>query len=226
MKTKIITVDGPSGAGKGAIAGRLADLLGWHLLDSGALYRTTAHACARAGVELNDHQQVAGVARHLQVEFLCAAAESVAVYLQGEDISRAIRSEETGRGASAVGAMPAVRQALLQRQREFLRPPGLIADGRDMGTVVFPSAALKIFLVASVEERAQRRFRQLLALGENVTFARLLRDMEERDERDRSRSLSPLEPADDAIVIDSTATPIDAVLAKVMAEVNRVYPER
>ena len=226
MKTKIITVDGPSGAGKGAIAARLADMLGWHLLDSGALYRTTAHACARAGVELTDHRQVADVARHLQVEFLRSAEESVAVILQGEDISMVIRSEEAGRGASAVGAMPAVRRALLERQRDFLRPPGLIADGRDMGTVVFPSAALKIFLVASVEERAQRRFRQLLALGENVTFARLLRDMEERDERDRSRSLSPLEPADDAIVIDSTATPIDAVLAKVMAEVNRVYSER
>ncbi|MCY4428078.1 MAG: (d)CMP kinase [Halieaceae bacterium] len=226
MWANIITVDGPSGAGKGAIATRLADLLGWHLLDSGALYRTTAHACARAGVELTDHQQVADIARHLQVEFLRSAEESVAVYLQGEDISRVIRSEEAGRGASAVGAMPAVRRALLERQRDFLRPPGLIADGRDMGTVVFPSAALKIFLVASVEERAQRRFRQLLALGENVTFARLLRDMEERDERDRSRSLSPLEPADDAVVIDSTATPIDAVLAKVMAEVNRVYSER
>ncbi len=216
----IITIDGPGGAGKGTIAHLLAGELGWHLLDSGALYRVTAHACEVEGVGLTDESQVADVARHLQVRFVRADSGEVLVYYRDRDCSRAIRTEEGGRGASTVGAMPLVRAALLQRQRDFQQAPGLVADGRDMGTVVFPGAPLKFFLVASAEERAERRFKQLKEKGENVNLARLLGDIQERDERDRSRSVSPLLPADDAIVIDSTATPIDAVFANVMADVN------
>jgi cytidylate kinase len=216
----VITIDGPSGAGKGTIAHLLAGKLGWHLLDSGALYRVTAYACEVEGVGLADESAVADIARHLQVSFLRADSGEVLVCYRDKDCSRAIRTEEGGRGASTVGAMPLVRKALLQRQRDFQQAPGLVADGRDMGTVVFPDAPLKFFLVASAEERAQRRFKQLKDKGENVNLARLLGDIQERDERDRSRSVSPLLPADDAIVIDSSATPIDAVFAKVMADVN------
>ncbi|MEP5765239.1 MAG: (d)CMP kinase [Halieaceae bacterium] len=216
----VITIDGPSGAGKGTVAHMLAAELGWHLLDSGALYRVTAYGCEVDGVGLEDETAVAAVARHLAVSFVHADSGEVLVYYRDRDASRAIRTEEGGRGASTVGAMPLVRQALLQRQRDFLQAPGLVADGRDMGTVVFPDAPLKFFLTASAEERAQRRFQQLKAKGESVNLARLLRDIQERDERDSSRSVSPLLPADDAIVIDSTATPIDAVFAKVMADVT------
>ena len=216
----VITIDGPSGAGKGTIAHLLAGKLGWHLLDSGALYRVTAYACEVEGVGLADESAVADIARHLQVSFLRADSGEVLVCYRDRDCSRAIRTEEGGRGASTVGAMPLVRKALLQRQRDFQRAPGLVADGRDMGTVVFPDAPLKFFLLASAEERAQRRYKQLKAKGENVNLARLLGDIQERDERDRSRSVSPLLPADDAVVIDSSATPIDAVFAKVMADVN------
>ena len=225
MTTPVITIDGPSGAGKGTVAHQLSRQLGWHLLDSGALYRVTAHACTREGVDLADHDAVAAVARQLHVSFLTADNGEVLVYYRDEDASRAIRTEEGGRGASTVGAIPAVREALLVRQRNFLQPPGLVADGRDMGTVVFPAAPLKFFLVASAEERAQRRYKQLIDKGESVNLARLLGDIKERDERDSSRSISPLVPADDAIVIDSTATPIAAVFAKVMADVHRIFPE-
>jgi cytidylate kinase len=216
----VITIDGPSGAGKGTIAHLLAGKLGWHLLDSGALYRVTAYACDVEGVGLTNESAVADIARHLQVSFVRADSGEVLVCYRDKDCSRAIRTEEGGRGASTVGAMPLVRKALLQRQRDFQQAPGLVADGRDMGTVVFPEAPLKFFLVASAEERAQRRFKQLKDKGENVNLARLLGDIQERDERDRSRSVSPLLPADDAVVIDSSATPIDAVFAKVMADVN------
>lgn len=216
----VITIDGPSGAGKGTVAHMLAKRLGWHLLDSGSLYRVTAFGCEYDGVGLDDEERVADVARHLPVRFEQSAAGEVLVFYRDVDASRAIRTEEGGRGASRVGAMPRVREALLQRQRDFARPPGLVADGRDMGTVVFPDAALKFFLTASPEERARRRYKQLKAKGESVSLPRLLRDIEERDERDSSRSVSPLLPADDAIVIDSTATPIDAVFAKVMADVT------
>jgi cytidylate kinase len=216
----VITIDGPSGAGKGTVAHMLAAKLGWHLLDSGSLYRVTAFACVHDGVGLEDEARVAEVARRLDVRFEQATNGEVLVYYRDVDASRAIRTEEGGRGASTVGAMPQVREALLQRQRDFATPPGLVADGRDMGTVVFPDAPLKFFLTASAEERAQRRYKQLIDKGESVSLARLLRDIEERDERDSSRSVSPLLPADDAIVIDSTATPIDAVFANVMADVT------
>lgn len=216
----VITIDGPSGAGKGTVAHLLAAKLNWHLLDSGALYRVTAYACKVEGLGLADESAVANIARHLQVRFVRDDSGEILVYYKEADVSRSIRTEEGGRGASTVGAMPLVRAALLELQRDFRQSPGLVADGRDMGTVVFPDAPLKFFLTASAEERAERRFQQLKARGESVNLARLLRDIQERDERDSSRSVSPLLPATDAIVIDSTATPIDAVFAKVMADVS------
>jgi cytidylate kinase len=216
----VITVDGPSGAGKGTISHMLADTLGWHFLDSGALYRVVGQACLMEGVSWEDHPGVARVARHLEVSFQTAPSGEVMVAYKGIDVSREIRTEEGGRGASTVAVIPAVREALLARQREFRQPPGLVADGRDMGTVVFPSAPLKIFLTASARERAERRYKQLIAKGESVNLPRLLEDIEERDARDSSRDVSPLVPAEDAIVIDSTATAIEDVFARVMQAVR------
>lgn len=213
----VIAVDGPSGAGKGTLCHRLASALGWHLLDSGALYRVTGQACVLDGIDWADHDAVTEVARHLQVAFETAPTGEVLVTYRGQDISRAIRTEEGGRGASTVAAIPAVREALLARQREFRQPPGLVADGRDMGTVVFPDAPLKVFLTASAEERARRRYLQLLEKGENVSLPRLLEDIEERDARDRSRAVAPLMPAEDAVVIDSSQLPIEDVFDRVMA---------
>jgi cytidylate kinase len=216
----VITVDGPSGAGKGTISHMLADRLGWHFLDSGALYRVTGQACLMEGVSWDDHPAVTEVARHLDVSFTAAEDGEILVACRGVDVSRAIRTEEGGRGASTVAAIPGVRQALLKRQREFRRAPGLVADGRDMGTVVFPDAPLKFFLTASAEERARRRYKQLIAKGESVSLPRLLEDIEERDARDSSREVSPLVPAEDAIVIDSTATPIADVFQQAMQKVE------
>ena len=220
MTVPVITVDGPSGAGKGTISHLLAATLGWHFLDSGALYRVTGQACLIEGVSWDDHPAVAEVARHLEVSFHTAADGEVLVAYKGIDVSREIRTEEGGRGASTVATIPAVREALLARQREFRQPPGLVADGRDMGTVVFPGATLKIFLTASARERAERRYRQLLAKGENVSLPRLLADIEERDARDSSRDVSPLLPAEDALVIDSTALPIADVFEQVTVKVR------
>jgi cytidylate kinase len=214
----VITVDGPSGAGKGTISHMLAEHLGWHLLDSGALYRVTGQACLIEGVSLGDYPAVAEIARHLEVSFSTAKNGEILVAYKGLDVSAAIRTEEGGRGASKVAAIPAVREALLHRQRELQRLPGLVADGRDMGTVVFRDAPLKFFLTASVSERAARRHTQLIAKGESVSLPRLLEDIEERDARDRSREISPLAPAEDAIVIDSSASPIADVFERVMYE--------
>ena len=207
----VICVDGPSGAGKGTLSLRLAAALEWHLLDSGALYRVVGFACRQAGVSLDNSDAVAEVARALDVDFSPTDA-GVTVWLSGENVTSAIRSEEGGADASQVAALEPVRAALLLRQQELARPPGLIADGRDMGTVVFPEAPLKIFLTASAEARAERRFHQLQGMGESVSLARLLTDIEQRDARDQSRSVSPLVPAEDAIVIDSTALTADEVL--------------
>ena len=216
----VITVDGPSGAGKGTVSHMLADALGWHFLDSGALYRVTGQACLIEGVNWDDHPAVTAIARHLQVSFRAAASGEILVAYKGVDVSREIRMEAGGRGASTVAAIPAVREALLARQREFLRAPGLVADGRDMGTVVFPAAPLKIFLTASARERAERRYKQLIAKGENVSLPRLLEDIEERDARDSSREVAPLVPAQDAVIIDSTGTSIEDVFAQAMQEVR------
>ncbi len=218
----VIAVDGPSGAGKGTIAHLLADTLGWHLLDSGALYRVVGHACVLEGVSWDDHPAVTDIARHLDVSFTTAADGEIRVAYRGKDVSRAIRTEEGGLGASRVAVIGPVREALLARQREMRRPPGLVADGRDMGTVVFADAPLKFFLTASAEERAARRYKQLMDKGESVSLPRLLQEIRERDERDSTREVSPLVPAEDAIAIDSTATPIEEVFEQVM----RVVRER
>ena len=207
----VICIDGPSGAGKGTLSQRLATDLGWHLLDSGALYRAVGFAGRLAAVSLEDSDAIAGIARSLDVEFKPTDG-GVSVWLVGEDVTAHLRTEEGGRDASTVAALPAVREALLLRQRELARPPGLIADGRDMGTVVFPRAPLKIFLTASAEARAERRFHQLQGMGESVSLARLLTDIRQRDARDQYRAVSPLVPAEDAIVIDSTALSADEVL--------------
>lgn len=217
----VVTIDGPGGAGKGTVAHRLAGELKWHLLDSGALYRVTAYAAADAGIDLLDEPAVAAIALNLDLEFVRLDSEEVDVLYRGQSISRAIRTEEGGRGASTVAALPAVREALLERQRMFALAPGLVADGRDMGTVVFPSATVKFFLTASAEERAQRRYKQLIQKGEGVNLAALLRDIESRDRRDSERAVSPLVPADDAIVIDSTAMPIAEVMRQVFSELAK-----
>ena len=207
----VICIDGPSGAGKGTLSQRLATDLGWHLLDSGALYRVVGFAGRLAAVSLEDSDAVAGIARSLDVDFRPTDG-GVSVWLSGENVTAHLRTEEGGRDASTVAALPAVREALLLRQQELARPPGLIADGRDMGTVVFPRAPLKIFLTASAEARAERRFHQLQGMGESVSLARLLTDIQQRDARDQSRTVSPLVPAEDAIIIDSTALSADEVL--------------
>ncbi|HBO11860.1 MAG TPA: (d)CMP kinase [Halieaceae bacterium] len=222
MSAPVIAVDGPGGAGKGTLCHLLARHLGWHLLDSGALYRVTAQACLQAGVDWEDEAGAAAVAADLDVVFRPAADGSVAVLLGGEDVSRAIRTEEGGRGASLVAAYPQVRTALLGRQRAFRRAPGLVADGRDMGTVVFPDAPLKIFLTASAEERARRRHKQLLEKGESVSLPRLLEDIRERDARDSRRAVAPLVPADDALELDSTSISVAGVFRQVL----RVAVER
>lgn len=215
MTAPVLTVDGPSGAGKGTLTRLLAQRLDWHLLDSGALYRVVGHACTLAGVEWSDEPAAAAVARQLAVEFRLTDT-GVAVDLGGRDVTREIRTEEGGRGASAVAVLPEVRAALLARQRELAVPPGLVADGRDMGTAVFPNAPLKIFLTASAEARAKRRQLQLQAQGDSVSLPRLLEAIQERDARDSNRSVSPLVAAEDAVTIDSTALSIDEVLAAVL----------
>jgi len=216
VSAPVICVDGPGGAGKGTLCHLLARHLGWHLLDSGALYRVTAQACLQAGVSWEDEAGAAAVAGDLDVVFRPAADGSVSVLLGGEDVSRAIRTEAGGRGASVVAAHPQVRAALLARQRAFRQAPGLVADGRDMGTVVFPDAPLKIFLTASAEERARRRHRQLLEKGESVSLPRLLEDIRERDARDSRRAVAPLVPADDALEVDSTSIPVAGVFRQVL----------
>ena len=207
----VICIDGPSGAGKGTLSQCLAAELGWHLLDSGALYRVVGFAGRLAALSLEDSDAVAAVARSLDVDFR-PTDNGVSVWLAGEDVTAKLRTEEGGRDASTVAALPAVRQALLLRQQELARPPGLIADGRDMGTIVFPRAPLKIFLTASAEARAQRRFYQLQGMKESVSLARLLTDIQQRDTRDQSRAVSPMVPAEDAIIIDSTTLSADEVL--------------
>ena len=207
----VITVDGPSGAGKGTVAKLLAEQLNFKILDSGALYRLTGLLVNRAGNGFDNEAQAAELASSMQVEFTADG-----VILNGEDVSLAIRTESAGNDASKVAAMPAVRAALLDWQKAFAKMPGLIADGRDMGTTVFPQAPLKIFLTASAEERAQRRHKQLNEKGISSSIAALAAEIAERDERDRTRATSPLVPADDAIVIDSTSLSINEVVQHIL----------
>lgn len=217
----VITIDGPSGTGKGTVALWLKRQLGWHLLDSGSLYRVLGLAATRQNVSFENVTELADLARSLSLEF-GESEGGVRVILDASDVTDAIRTEECGAAASQVAAVPEVREALLQRQHDFLRAPGLVADGRDMGTVVFPAAPLKIFLTASAEERARRRYKQLIEKGMGVNLARLLEDITERDERDRQRAVSPLKPAADAIVLDTT----HASVCDVEDEVKRLAAER
>jgi len=216
----VITIDGPSGSGKGTVAALLAGKLGWNFLDSGALYRLLAFAARNHGVDLTNEEALKVLAEHLDVQFGAARdGHGMIIILEGEEVTESIRNEQVGAGASQVAALPVVRAALLQRQKVFREAPGLVADGRDMGTVVFPDAPLKIFLTASAEERARRRYLQLKARGDDVNLASLLEEIRERDERDTQRAVAPLKPADDAIQLDSTILSIEEVLQRILSEV-------
>ena len=220
MSAPIVTIDGPSGSGKGTISRAVARHAGWHLLDSGALYRLAALAGAQSGLDPQDVKGHARLAGNMNVAFGADADGGELVTLDGMDVTAELRSEATGAGASRVAAWPDVRQALLARQYAFALPPGLVADGRDMGTIVFPTADLKIFLTASPAERAQRRYKQLKDKGSDVSLPALSREIAERDSRDSTRAVAPLKPALDAEVIDSTGLTIGAVVDRVL-EIGR-----
>ena len=221
-KSPVITLDGPGGSGKGTIAQKVAQKLGWHLLDSGALYRLVALAANNHGVALDNEESVRILAENMDVQFLVDNPEEpIRIILEGENVTDDIRTEEAGRGASKVAVLPGVRQGLLQRQHDFREAPGLVADGRDMGTGVFPDAELKIYLTASVEERAERRLKQLQQKGMSANLADLQDSIQARDEQDMNRSVAPLVPADDAIVIDSTSMSIDEVFTELMAHAEQ-----
>ncbi len=216
----IITIDGPSGSGKGTIGQLLAECLGWHFLDSGALYRVVAGAALSRGISSDQIPELVELAENLDLSFVQGR-----VWLDGRDVSDEIRTEECGNAASKVAAVPEVRRALLDWQRAYVRMPGLIADGRDMGSVVFPEAQVKIFLTASAEERARRRYNQLKEKGIDVSLAGLTSEIEERDRRDRTRSVSPLKAPAAALELDSTAYSIDEVLEKVLVKVREAFPK-
>jgi CMP/dCMP kinase len=222
----ILTIDGPSGSGKGTISRAIARRLGWHLLDSGALYRLVALAGSAAGLAREDVSGHAALGRRMDAAFTVGADGSERITLAGRDVTTAIRSEEAGQGASRVAAWPGVREALLERQRAFAAPPGLVADGRDMGTVVFPRADLKIFLTATPRERALRRHKQLKDKGSDVSLAALSREIAERDLRDQTREVAPLKAAPDACVIDSTGLSVEAVVQRVLklGAARRLWP--
>ncbi|MET0065576.1 MAG: (d)CMP kinase [Candidatus Thiodiazotropha sp.] len=216
----VITIDGPSGSGKGTLAERVADTLGWRLLDSGAIYRVLGHAVYRAGINQENVDKIVEMALNLPVSF-----ERGKVFLGGEDVSLDIRTESAGNRASQVAAIPQVRQALLDWQRGYAQPPGLVADGRDMGTVVFPGATVKIFLTASVEERALRRYKQLKEKGLSVNLADLTEEIKTRDERDSNRTAAPLTAAESAMQLDSTELDADEVYRRVMEKIRSAIPE-
>ncbi|ODU99534.1 MULTISPECIES: (d)CMP kinase [unclassified Thiobacillus] len=208
----VITIDGPSASGKGTVAERVATALGFHFLDSGALYRLTALSAMKQGVALDDEARVAELAAHLPASF-----HDGSVWLSGENVTDAIRAEAVGEGASKVAALPAVRAALLDRQRAYRQPPGLVADGRDMGTVVFAAAVAKVFLTASAEARAERRYKQLIEKGNSASLTALVADMQARDARDSARTVAPLKPAPDALLLDTTHMDIESAVQAVLA---------
>jgi cytidylate kinase len=216
----VVTIDGPSGSGKGTVSRAVARALGWGLLDSGALYRLVALAARRAGIGLNDVAALSRLAAEFDIRFGAGPRDEEIVWLDGAEVTRDIRTEVAGNDASKVAALPPVRAALLERQRAFAVPPGLVADGRDMGTVVFPGARVKFFLTASLEERALRRHNQLKEKGVAATLAALSLEIAERDERDISRSASPLVASADAVLLDTTGTPVQAVVERVLAIVR------
>ncbi|HEY6543802.1 MAG TPA: (d)CMP kinase [Dokdonella sp.] len=217
----VLTIDGPSGSGKGTIARAVADTLGWHLLDSGAIYRAVGYAAGMAGIDLSDAGAVTRCAETTKIVFRDPKdGGDTRVVINGHDATDEIRTETCGAAASAIAAIPAVRAALLDKQKAFRKAPGLVADGRDMGTIVFRDAPFKFFLTASAAERARRRYKQLKEKGLTVTLAALLREIEARDERDATRKVAPLKPAEGAVIIDSTAIPIDEVIARVLAVVR------
>ncbi|HEX3847785.1 MAG TPA: (d)CMP kinase [Steroidobacteraceae bacterium] len=220
----VMTIDGPSGSGKGTVSRAVARALGWGLLDSGALYRLVALAGRRAGIALEDGPGLAALAVGLDLHFGSDPAGDEAIWMGGEDVTRAIRTEQAGNDASKVAALPRVREALLERQRRFVLPPGLVADGRDMGTVVFPSAEAKIFLTASPDERARRRHNQLKEKGVAATLAALSLEIAERDRRDMSRAVSPLAASADAVLLDTTGMPVDVVIERVLAVARSRFP--
>ncbi len=210
-RVPVITIDGPSASGKGTVAERVAQALGFYFLDSGALYRLTALAAIKAGTPLNDATAVAQLAASLPAEFRAGN-----IWLAQENVSNAIRAEAIGEAASQVAAIPAVRTALLERQHAYARPPGLVADGRDMGTVVFPTAAAKVFLTASADARAERRYKQLIEKGMSASLPALVADMQARDARDSGRAVAPLQPAPDALLLDTTELGVEAAVQAVL----------
>lgn len=219
----VLTIDGPSGSGKGTISRAIADRLGWHLLDSGALYRAVGYAAGVAGIDVSDAEAVTRCARATRIAFRDPKDGSeTRVVVNGHDATDELRTETSGAAASAIAAFPGVRDALYDMQRNFQKAPGLVADGRDMGTVIFPEAQHKVFLTASASERARRRYKQLKDKGLNVTLAALLREIEARDERDAARAVAPLRPAEDAIIIDTTGIGVDSVIATVLTLVRPV----
>jgi cytidylate kinase len=217
----VLTIDGPSGSGKGTISRLVAERLGWRLLDSGALYRAVGYAAGAEGLDLSDAEAVTRCALATKIRFQPAAdGGDTRVIVNGHDATDELRTETAGAAASAIASIPSVRQALVEMQLAFRKLPGLVADGRDMGTVIFPDAPFKVFLTASAAERAKRRYKQLKEKGLNVTLGVLQREIEARDERDASRAVAPLRPAEDAVPVDTTGMPIEDVVAKVLAVVQ------
>ncbi|WP_198651634.1 (d)CMP kinase [Dyella sp. C11] len=217
----VLTIDGPSGSGKGTISRMVAEKLGWRLLDSGALYRAVGYAAGMEGLDLSDAEAGTRCAQTTKIRFVAATDGSdTRVMVNGHDATDELRTETAGGAASAIASIPSVRQALVDMQLGFRKAPGLVADGRDMGTVIFPEAPFKVFLTASAAERAKRRYKQLKEKGLSVTLATLQREIEARDARDASRTVAPLKPAEDAVFIDTTGMGIDDVVAKVLAVVQ------